>query len=132
MVRRSDVRDFTFDIDTGIGSLLPPENEPIDFGELDGAVTEAGFELIWIEARVRGTLQASVDSQRGRQLAVRVENPSQLFILIEGSDEVERQGYNRILEWIDTGSREVVVRGRVHPHAGAAPGLTVRDFTVGG
>ena len=85
MVRRSGARAFTFDIDTGEGSLLPAEDEPIDFGELESAVKDSGFELLWIEARVRGTLRTAADPSGAKRPALVVENPRQTFLLVEGN-----------------------------------------------
>ena len=62
--------DFQFDIDTGLGSFLPMEDQPVDFGAIQDAVTESGFELLWLEADVRGILGSAPNDQGDPQPAV--------------------------------------------------------------
>ena len=131
-MRRSGARDFTFDIDTGVGSLLPPEGKPIDFGEIQGAVKDSGFELLWIEARVRGTLRTASDPSGTDSPVLEVESPRQVFTLIEGTTEEERRGYGRLRESAEGRELRVLVRGRVHAHVDGPPGLTVLDYRVDG
>lgn len=129
-MRRSGARDFTFDIDTGVGSLLLLESKPVDFGAIQNAVKDSGFDLLWIEARVRGILRTVSDSSGAVRPAVEVESPRQVFLLIEGTTEEERRGYSRLREAAEGRTPRVLVRGRIHAHAGAPPGLTVRDFRI--
>ncbi len=124
------MREFKFDIDTGIGSFLPPKGKPIDVSAIQAAVKESGFELLWLEAQVRGVLQGGVDPTGSSRPALRVEETDQLFWLTEGTTEEERGGYSRLREWLNGPSRHVVVRGRVHSHIGSPPGLTVRTFRL--
>ncbi len=94
------------------------------------AVKESGFELLWVEAEVRGTLHSARDAEGNVRPAVRVEETDQVFLLTEGTTEQEREGYGRLREWLDGPSRTVSVRGRVHGHADSPPGLTVREFRL--
>ena len=124
------MRDFKFDIDTGLGSFLPPKDKPVDMSEIQNAVKESGFELLWLEAQVRGTLQSARDPSETVRPAVQVKETGQVFLLTEGTTEQEREGYGRLREWLDEPSRTVSVRGRVHAHADSPPGLTVREFRL--
>ncbi len=94
------------------------------------AVKESGFELLWVEAEVRGTLHSARDAEGNVHPAVRVEETGQIFLLTEGTTEPEREGYGRLEEWLDGPTRTVSVRGRVHAHADSPPGLTVREFRL--
>lgn len=110
--------------------MLPPEGKPVDFGEIQSAVKDSGFELLWIEARVRGILRTASDSSGAVHPAVEVESHRQVFLLIEGTTEEERRGYGRLKESAEGREPRVLVRGRVHAHVGAPPGLTVLEFRV--
>ncbi len=124
------MREFKFDIDTGIGSFLPPKGKPIDVSAIQTAVKESGFELLWLEAQVRGVLQDGKDPTGAERPSLRVEETGQLFWLVEGTTDEERQNYDRLRQWVNGPDRHVVVRGRLHSHAGAPPGLTVRRFQI--
>ncbi len=130
MARRFGARDFKFDIDTGVGSFLPAEGKPVDIPEIQAAVKESGFVLLWLEAQVRGVLQGGMDPTGSSRPALRVEETDQLFWLTEGTTKEEREGYSRLREWVNGPSRHVVVRGRAHSHVGSPPGLTVRNFRL--
>ncbi len=130
MVRRSGARDFKFDIDTGVGSFLPAKAKPVDLSEIEEVVKESGFELLWLEAQVRGTLQSARDPSGTVRPAVQVKETGQVFLLIEGTTEQEREGHGRLKEWLDGPSRTVSVRGRVHGHVDSPPGLTVKEFRL--
>ena len=131
MVRRSGVRNFKLDMETGLSSFLLATGQPIDFAEIQRAVKESGFELLRLEARVRGTLNRAPDPTGTARPTVRVEETGQVFVLVEGTTDEERQRYARLLEWLDDErGPKVVVRGRIHPHVGAPPGLSVLEFRV--
>ncbi len=130
MARRSGARDFKFDIDTGVGSFLPPNDKPVEITEVQDAVKESGFELLWLEAQVRGTLQSAKDPSGTVRPGVRVKETGQVFLLTEGTTQQEREGYGRLKEWLDEPNRIVSVRGRVHGHVDAPPGLTVKEFRL--
>ena len=91
---------------------------------------ESGFELLWLEAQVRGVLQGGTDPTGAERASMRVAETGQVFWLVEGTTEEEREGYSRLREWVNGPSRHVVVRGRLHWHAGAPPGLTVQTFRL--
>ncbi len=95
--------------------------------EIRSAVEESGFELLWIEAEVRGTLQSASDPSGTVRPAVQVKETGQVFLLTEGTTEQEREGYDRLEEWLDGPNRTVSVRGRVHGHVDSPPGLTVKE-----
>ena len=97
---------------------------------IQSAVKESGFELLWLEAEVRGTLHSARDAEGNVRPAVRVEETGQVFLLTEGTTEQEREGYDRLREWLDGSGRTVSVRGRVHAHADSPPGLTVKEFRL--
>ncbi len=128
LTRQSGARDFQFDIDTGLGSFLPMKDQPVDFGGIQDAVTESGFELVWLEADVRGILGSAPNVQGDPRPAVRVEETGQVFLLTQGTTEQEREGYGRLTEWLEGENRKVLVRGRVHGHPQSPPGMTVREF----
>ena len=130
MVRRSGVRNFKFDIDTGLGSFLPAKDQPADLPAIQAAVKESGFALLWLEAQVHGTLLSTRDGTGAVRPGIRVHGTGQVFVLTEGTTEEERNGYARLEELLAGSSRKVVVRGRVHPHADSPPGLTVRKFRL--
>ena len=130
MARRSGARDFKFDIDTGLGSFLPRKDKPVDVSEIQNAVKESGFELLWLEARVRGTLQSARDPSETVRPTVHVKETGQVFLLTEGTTEQERENYGRLKEWLDGPSRTVSVRGRVHGHVDSPPGLSVKEFRL--
>ncbi len=128
-MRRSGAREFKFDIDTGVGTLLPPQGKPVDFGAIVSGVKEGGFQLLWIEARVGGELRSVTGTQdAGKNLVVDVDSPRQRFVLVEGHTDAERRGYGRLRESAGREPVRVEVRGRVHTHTSGAPGLTVLDF----
>ncbi len=79
LTRQSGARDFQFDIDTGLGSFLPAEDKPVDLSEIRESVTESGFELLWLEADVRGILGSAPNAQGDPHPAVRVEETGQVF-----------------------------------------------------
>ena len=128
MTRRSGVRDFQFDIDTGLGSFLPAKDKPVDLSEIRESVTESGFELLWLEANVRGILGSAPNAQGDPHPAVRVEETGQVFLLTQGTTEQEREGYGRLTEWLEGENRTVLVRGRVLGHPQSPPGMTVKEF----
>ncbi len=130
MTRRSGVRDFQFDIDTGLGSFLPAKDQPVDLSEILESVTESGFELLWLEADVRGILGSAPNAQGDPHPSVRVEETGQVFLLTEGTTEQEREGYDRLGEWVEGDRKKVLIRGRVHDHAESPPGLTVQRFRL--
>ncbi len=130
LTRRSGVRDYQFDIDTGMGWFLPMKDQPVDFGGIQEAVAESGFELLWLEADVLGILGNAPDAQGDPHPALRVEATGQSFTLTEGTTEQEREGYGRLTEWLEGGNRTVLIRGRVHSHPQSSPGMTVREFRV--
>ena len=96
--------------------------------EIRNAVKESGFELLWLETQVRGTLQRAKDPSGTVRPGVRVKETGQVFLLTEGTTQQEREGYGRLKEWLDEPNRIVSVRGRVHGHVDAPPGLTVKEF----
>ena len=108
LTHRSGARDFQFDIDTGLGSFLPMEDQPVDFGGIQDAVTESGFELLWVEADVLGILESAPDARDEPHPALRVETTGQVFTLTEGTTEQEREGYVRLTEWLEGGNRTVL------------------------
>ncbi len=128
LTRQSGARDFQFDIDTGLGSFLPMEDQPVDFGGIQDAVKESGFELLWLEADVRGILGSAPNAQGDPHPALRVEETGQVFLLTQGTTEQEREGYGRLTEWLGGDNTTVLVRGRVHGHPQSPPGMTVREF----
>ncbi len=91
---------------------------------------ESGFKVLWIEAQVRGVLHGATDPVGGTRPAVRIEETGQLFWLVEGTTHEERQNLDRLRAWVDEAGRHVVVRGRLHAHAGNPPGLTVQRFRM--
>ena len=129
-MRRSGARKFDFDIDSGVGSLLPPAGKPVDFDAIRAGVKTSGFELLWIEARVRGTLRSTSDPSGGSQPSVEVESPRQAFALIAGPTDEERRGYRRLRASAAGRELEVRVHGRVHAQSSAATALTVLDFEI--
>ncbi len=97
MARRSGARGFKIDIDTGRGSFLPPKGKPVDFAAIQVAVKEAGFELLWLEAQVRGTLMNAKDAAAARvQPAIKADGSGQVFLLIEGKTDAEHEGFARL------------------------------------
>jgi hypothetical protein len=128
-VRRSGAREFAFDLETGVGSLLFELGDPVDFAAICSAVREAGFQLLWIEARVRGVLATIADSGGAARPAVLVEGSRQMLALVEGTTAQERSGYARAREAAGQAGR-VVVRGRVGVPIGHTPELTVLDLRV--
>ncbi len=129
-MRRSGVRDFKFDIDTGVGSFLPAKAKPVDVSEIEKVVRESGFKLLWLEATVRGTLHSASDPGRFVRPGVRVNQTGQVFLLIEGTTEKEQKGFSQLTEWLDGTDKTVSVRGRVHGHVDLPPGLTVKEFRL--
>ncbi len=129
-MRQVGARDMEFDIDAGIGTFLPKEGEPVDLSGIRRAVREAGFDLLWLEARVRGSLRRAVGEADDVRLAVVVPSTGQRFVLVEGGTEEERRGYARLIEWLEAPGRAVEVRGRAHPHEGAPSALTVREYRL--
>ena len=113
-----------------MGSFLPARGKPIDVSAIQTAVKESGFELLWLEAQVRGVLQDGKDPTGAERASLRVEETGQLFWLVEGTTDEERQNYDRLRQWVNEPDCHVVVRGRLHSHAGVPPGLTVRRFQV--
>ena len=45
---------------------------------------EAGFELLWLEAQVRGTLMSAKDVAATVQPAIKADGSGQMFLVIEG------------------------------------------------
>ncbi len=129
-MRRSGARDFKFDIDTGTGSFLPAKAKPVDLSEIEKVVKESGFQLLWLEASIRGTLHSASDPGGFVRPAVRVNQTGQVFLLIEGTTEKEREGFSHLTEWLDGTGKSVAVRGTVHGYADAPPGLTAREFRI--
>ncbi len=127
-MRRSGVQDFDFDINTGVGWFVPFGDQPVDFSGIQGAVRESGFELLWLEAEVRGDLEGAVDPTGTTRPTVRLGRTGQVFWLIQGTTTAEAELYAHLEEMLGQPNPRVLVRGRVHPHTDAPPGLTVREF----
>lgn len=124
------MRNFNFDIESGLGTFLPAKDKPVDIQALQTAVKESGFKLLWLDAQVHGTLLGTRDSSGVVRPSVRVEGSRQVFVLIEGTTDEERKGYARLEEWLTGSSKKVMVHGRAHPHADSPPALTVRKFRL--
>ncbi len=60
----------------------------------------------------------------------RGQNATLQINITRWTTEEEREGYARLEEWLGGASRDVVVRGRVHPHPDSPSGLTVRKFRL--
>ncbi len=129
-MRQVGAREYKFDIETGLATYLPREEEAIDLEAVGNAVDQAGFELLGVELQVRGHVSRTTDRDGAERVALTVPSTGQRFLLLPGESDEERRGYARLSEWIDEPERVIVVRGRAHAHEGAAPALTVWVFQV--
>ena len=132
MERQLGVRNFGLDIDSGVATFLPKAGEPLDLAAVKDAVYQAGFELLWLELDVRGSLGRRTDPNGEERPAVRVADTGQTFLLVAGDSGQDRDAFGLVLEWLDDASSAVVVRGGAHSHPGGPPVITVQDFRVVG
>ena len=116
--------DFSFDIDTGWGTLVPEAERPLDLEALDQAVQQAGFELLELELRLRGALSSVPDPEGGERPAVTIAASGQRFLLHAGATDDERDVFARLEAELGDSPRAVEVYGRAHGGAG----LSVQDF----
>lgn len=128
-MRRSGVRNFSFNIDKGLGTFLPAPGKPLDLVSIQGAVKKAGFPLLGAEATVRGSLRKVQDPLGKPALALAANETGQLFYLNAGSTPAEQEALNRISSWADK-KAELSVHGKIHSPAGTHVGLSVLRFDV--
>ena len=124
------VRNYGIDIDSGVATFLPKAGEPLDLAAVKEAVYQAGFELLWLELEVQGTLSRARDPDGDERPGLTVASTGQRFLLYPGESEQERAGYARIVEWLDAPESQVVIHGRTHSHTGGPPALTVREYRM--
>ena len=124
------VRNFGLDIDSGMATFLPKAGEPLDLAAVEQAVYQAGFEPLWLELEIQGTLSNSIDAEGNERPSLTVASTGQRFLLYAGESEEERTGYSHLVEWLDAAERDVVVRGRAHSHSSGPPAVTVQSFRV--
>ena len=118
---------FQFDINLGIASFLPAKAKPVDIAAFQADVKASGFELLWLEAEVRGSLQITRNAAGDKRHSVLVAGSGQIFVLNEGTTVEERNSYANLEEWSNGASRSVVVSGRIHSVADAEVALTIRN-----
>jgi hypothetical protein len=81
LVRRSGVRNFTFNIDKGVGTFLPAQGKPFDYAEFQEAVKGSGFPLLWTEVSVEGRLGKVKEADGRERLSLSTAAPLQVFYL---------------------------------------------------
>ena len=116
-----------FDIDTGVCSFRPAGGSRVDFAWLRAAVNEAGFELLRMDAEVRGTLGRAQDPSGEPHFVLTMKGTGQRVFLFEGKTDAEQKAFRLLTQWFDGPERAVVVSGRIHHHAGGPPGLLVSE-----
>lgn len=128
-MRQFGARAFDFDIDTGTGVLLPPEDQELRIPELEEAVENAGFELLGVELEVQGRLTPALGPSGERLPSVEVESTGQSFAILEGDSDREHEAWARLFPHLDNApSSSIWLRGRVHSHETGPTALFVNDF----
>ncbi len=124
------VRNYDIDLDSGVATFLPEAGEPLDLAAVKEAVDRAGFELLWLELEVEGTLSRARDPDGNERPGLTVASTGQRFLLYPAESEQERAGYARVVEWLDAPESRVVIHGRAHSHTGGPPALTVQEVRM--
>lgn len=94
---------------------------------INAAVDDAGFELLWLELQLRGTLHSSSRENDDGRLTLMVTGTAQKFLVDSGVTDAERDAYAQLSPWIDQPERLILLRGRANAHPGTLPAITVLD-----
>ncbi len=122
-MRRSGVRNFSFDIEKGLGTFLPAEGKPLDFASIQEAVKMSGFPLLWSEAAVEGQLDKVTSADGQARLSLTTEMPIQVFYLKKSLEPAEASVYSDLERQVGKSLR---LRGRLQASADGQVDILVK------
>jgi len=108
-----------------VATLGFKKGQQLDLPALKKAATDSGFELMWIELVLRGSLISVKGPDHGESLAIHLARTGQTVFLGPGDSEKTRSNFRKAAGWAAQGLTYLEIRGRAHAHPGAAPGMTI-------
>ena len=99
----------------------------LDLKGANTVVKQAGFTIKWIDLAMTGRLLKAKGADGQDLLKLEIKERKQSFILAPGQDEETKRNYFELSKWADAG-KQFWVRGRVHTHQEADPGLVVARY----